>query len=143
MNPPKWLERLVDSVCDACISDVKGRMTGFTYRWAKPDENHWGTWLLKIAPSVLEISGGKDDGTTGFDFVDVDLLALQACLDGVESFSFDPDYGQRPHLTLEGKKGKREVLVEIYFEPFDDDEANTDLLTTRLVFGRRPKPGSS
>jgi hypothetical protein len=30
-----------------------------------------------------------------------------------------------PHLTLTGKKGKREVVVEIYFEPFDDDEAET------------------
>jgi hypothetical protein len=125
MNPPKWLERLLGTVCNACVSDVKGRMTGFSYRWAKPDKNQWGIWLLEIAPSVLEISGGKDDGATGFDFVDVDLLALPACLDEVESFGFDPDYGERPHLTLEGKKGKREILVEIYFEPFDDDEANT------------------
>ena len=56
MNPPKWLERLADSVCDACISDVKGRMSGFSDRWAKPDQNQFGVWLLAIAPSVLEIS---------------------------------------------------------------------------------------
>jgi hypothetical protein len=24
-----------------------------------------------------------------------------------------------------GKKGKREVVIEIYFEPFEDDEADT------------------
>ena len=55
-----------------------------------------GTWLLQIAPSVIEISGGKDDGSTGFDFVDVDLLALPKCLDEVESFDYDPDYGEGP-----------------------------------------------
>jgi hypothetical protein len=84
-----------------------------------------GTWLLRIAPAVLEISGGKDDGATGFDFVDVDLLALPQCLEEVESFSYDPDYGREPHLTLAGKKSKREVVVEIYFEPFEDVEAHT------------------
>ena len=33
-----------------------------------------------------------------------------------------------PHtsrLTLIGKKGKREVVVEIYFAPFENDEATT------------------
>src|ERR1700739_4074318 len=105
MTPPEWLEKLVGAVCEACVSDVKGRMSGFSYRWAEPENNSWGTWLLEIAPSVIEIAGGKDDGATGFDFVDVDLLALPKCLEEVESFDYDPDYGEDPHLTLAGKKG--------------------------------------
>lgn len=125
MKLPKWLEELFDSVCETCVNDVKGRMSGFSCRWARPKENQWGTWLLKIAPSVVEISGGKDDGETVFDFVDVDLLALPQCLDEVESFSYDPDYGNEPRLTLVGKKGKREVVVEVFVEPFEDDEPQT------------------
>jgi hypothetical protein len=62
---------------------------------AKPQDNHWGIWLLEVAPSVLEIGRGKDDGATGFDFVDVDLLTLPKCLDEVESFAYDPDYGKK------------------------------------------------
>src|SRR5262249_59891361 len=115
MNSPKWLHELVSCVCAACVSDVKGRRSGFSFRWSKPEENQWGAWLLAVAPSVLEIAGGKDDGATGFDFVDVDLVALPSCLDAVESFCYDPDYGENPHLTLAGKKGKREVVIEIYF----------------------------
>ena len=46
-------------------------------------------------------------------------------MDEVESFAYDPDYGKEPHLTLVGKKGKREVVVEVYFEPFAEDEPNT------------------
>jgi hypothetical protein len=125
MKLPKWLEQLRGSVCDACVSDAKGRMSGFSYRWAKPDDNSWGTWLLQIAPSVIEISGGKEDGATVFDFVDLDLLALPHCLDEVETFAYEPDYGNEPRVTLVGKKGKHEVVVEIYFEPFEDDEATT------------------
>jgi hypothetical protein len=125
MKQPKWLEQLAGQVCAACVSDVKGRMSGFSYRWARPRDNSWGTWLLRVAPAVLEILGGKDDGATGFDFVDADLLALPACLDEVESFTYDPDYGKNPHLTLVGKKGARDVVIEVYFEPFDDDEPST------------------
>jgi hypothetical protein len=99
MKVPKWLERLLASVCDACVNDVKGRMSGLSYRWAKPEDNSWGTWLLQIAPSVIEIVGGKDDGETVFDFVDVDLLALPQCLDEVETFAHDPDFGNVPRLA--------------------------------------------
>src|SRR5436190_8882278 len=125
MTPPQWLDQLLDSVCDACVNDVKGRMSGFSCRWSKPNDNAWGTWLLSIAPSVIEFAGGKDDGATGFDFVDVDLLALPKCLDEVESFSYDPDYGNDPHLLLVGKKGKHEIVVEIYFKPFEHDDPQT------------------
>src|SRR5215831_15996318 len=125
MRLPRWLEALLDSVCAACVSDVKGRMSGFSCRWAKPGENSWGTWLLEVAPSVLEMAGGKDDGATGFDFVDVDLLALPQSLDEVESFAYDPDYGDEPHLTLAGKKGRREIIVQVYFAPFEDAEPET------------------
>jgi hypothetical protein len=121
MTPPKWLENLLGHVCEACVCDVKGRMSGFSYRWSRPKDNGWGTWLIQVAPSVIEIVGGKDDGETGFDFVDVDLLGLPKCLDAVESFGYDPNYGEEPRLILVGTKGKREVVVEIYFEPFDDD----------------------
>ena len=125
MRSPKWLDDLLSSICAACVSDVKGRMSDFSCRWVKPENNSWGSWLLMIAPSVIEIAGGKDDGSTGFDFVDVDLLALPQCLDEVESFSYDPDYGSEPRLTLIGKKGRREIVIEVYFEPFEDEKAST------------------
>jgi hypothetical protein len=125
MKLPKWLEELLGSVCDACVNDVKGRMSDFSYRCVGPEDNAWGTWLLEVAPAVLEIAGGRDDGATGFDFVDVDLLALPACLDEVESFAYDADYGEAPCLRLVGEKRGRGVVVEIYFEPFADDGPQT------------------
>jgi hypothetical protein len=125
MSMPKWLDELVASVCEACVSDVKGRMSGLSCRWSQPDDNAWGTWLLQVAPCVVEIAGGKDDGEAVFDFVDVDLLALPGCLDEVESFIYDPAFGDQPRLTLTGKKGQNEVVVEVFFEPFEDDDPQT------------------
>jgi hypothetical protein len=31
--------------------------------------------------------------------------------------AYDQDYGEEPHLTLVGKKGKQEVVVEVLGEP--------------------------
>ncbi|CAN5171858.1 hypothetical protein BH10PLA2_BH10PLA2_28750 [soil metagenome] len=125
MKTPKWVDELLGELCDACVSDVKGRMSGLSCRYARPSENALGDWLLLIAPSAMEIAGGQEDGSTGFDFVDVDLLALPGCLDEVESFAYDSDFGNDAHLTLLGKKGKRDVVVKIYFEPFGEDEPST------------------
>jgi hypothetical protein len=33
--------------------------------------------------------------------------------------------GNQAHLTLIGKKGKHDLVVEIYFEPFADNEPST------------------
>jgi hypothetical protein len=125
MTPPPWLQKLFSAVCHACVCDVKGRLSGFSFRWSRPDENAWGAWLLVLAPAVLEILGGEEDGAMGFDFVDVDLVALPRCLDAVESFCYDPDYGDNPRLRLVGQKGKRDVVIEVSFAPFADDEPDT------------------
>lgn len=39
MREPPWLEELLDSLCEACVNDVKGRMSGFSYRWSEPAGN--------------------------------------------------------------------------------------------------------
>lgn len=80
--------------------------------------------LMRAMPLTV-VRPLRNDGATGFDFVDVDLLALPTSLDEVESFAYDPDEGRDPHLTLTGKNCNREIVVEIYFKPFEDDEAHT------------------
>ncbi len=89
-----------------------------------------------VAPSVIEFVGGKEDGETGFDFVDVDLLELPKCLEEVESFDYDPDYGEKPHLTRVGTKGGRDVVVEIYFRAIRGRRTADDLRRERRRLAR-------
>jgi hypothetical protein len=123
MSMPKWLKPLVESVCDSCICDVKGRMTGFSIYWSKPSDNGWGVWLVDVAPAPVELVGGANDGETVFDPVDVDLLRLHDALDSTTVCAYHtatPD--ESAHFILEGTKGKREVAVRIWLEPLVDDE---------------------
>ena len=121
----KWLKRLVGKVCEACVNEVKGRMSGFNFRWSAPDDNSWGCWLIGVAPEPLElVENGPNDGDGIFDPVDVDLLRLGQVLSQVESLTYEPgsQYDQ-PHIQMTGRYGKREVVVHVFFEPFDDVEA--------------------
>jgi hypothetical protein len=124
MKQPAWLGELAGLVIAACVSEVKDRLSGFSYRWSRPGQL-LGHWLRAVAPSLLEVAGGNHGGATGSAFVDVNLLALAACLDDVESFTYDPNGGDNPHLTLVGKRAGRDVVVEVYLVPFDDDGPST------------------
>jgi len=125
MKRRKWSDKLVERVCLACVSDVKGRMSGFTYRLSPPDDNGWGVWLLEVAPELLElVERGPHDGDGIFDLVDIDLLELPRALTVVESFAYDPGSpDELPHIVLTGNYKKREVTVRVFFQPFDDTEA--------------------
>jgi hypothetical protein len=138
MKPPRWISELFDEVAATCVDEIKGRMSGFSWQWSKPQDNACGTWLLQIAPASMEITGGNDDGAIVFDFMDVDLMALPNCLDEVQSFTHDPDYGREPHLALIGRKGRRDVVVEIYLQPLPDDEPTTVLDVNCGTWGENP-----
>jgi len=124
MKRPKWSDRLVEKVCRACVSDVKGRMSGFSYKLSPPDHNGWGAWLLEVAPEALElVENGPHDGQGIFDPVDVDLLELPSVLTEVESLAYHPGSPHdEPHILLTGSYKKHEVVVRIFFRPFEDAE---------------------
>jgi hypothetical protein len=44
MSGPQWLEELLDSLCEACVNDVKGCLSGFSYRWSEPADNGWAAF---------------------------------------------------------------------------------------------------
>lgn len=119
---PSVLQNVVDDACWASVSEVKGRMSGFSLRLVF-DES-WPAWIIQLAPEPGELVGGEDDGAKIFDHVDIDLLALPRCVDDVESFSFDPGMPhleEGPHVQLVGTKQECHVVVQIYLYPFRDD----------------------
>jgi hypothetical protein len=145
MAIPKWIKSQVDAICEACVIPVKGRMSGFEWRVFAPKENAWGSWLVEIAPEQLElVEQGPDDGAEIFDPVDIDLLALpQTFSEEVESFVYDPGSpDEEPHIIICGKVAKRDLVVVIFFQPFEDATAQTVVDFNNKGGGWRPKRGS-
>ena len=121
MSIPKWIGTQVDAICEACVCPVTGRVSGFDWRAYAPKDNEWGCWLVEIAPELMElVRQGPDDGTPIFDPVDIDLQALSEAFADLDSFVYDPGRnGEEPHLMVSGKVGKRDLVVEIFFQPFE------------------------
>jgi hypothetical protein len=77
--------------------------------------------LQRFVQQLRDTGGGQQpDASSEADL----LLALPTCLDEVESFSYDADCGLDLDLTLTGTKHHHEIVVEVHFAPFEDDEAN-------------------
>jgi hypothetical protein len=122
MAIPKWIRTQVDAICEACVSPGVGRMSGFEWRAYAPKDNELGCWLVAIAPEQMErVHQGPHDGSEIFDPVDIDLQALPESFSELEFFEYNPGSSdEEPHITICGKVGERELVVLIFFQPFDD-----------------------
>ena len=98
----------------------------------------------KLPPEQMElVRQGPEDGSLIFDPVDIDLQALPHSFSELESFDYDPGSGNEgPHITLCGKVGKRDLVVLIFFEPFDDATVRSVIEVNDKGAGWREKPGS-
>jgi hypothetical protein len=122
---PTVVRTAADAAFKTCIGDEKGRGTGFCFRLLHDDLED--TWIIQIAPEPGELVGGKGDGESIFDPIDVDLLTLPACLDFVGAFSYDPGtphLQQGPNIRLVGDKEGQRIAIQINLFPFGDTEAS-------------------
>lgn len=119
---PRWLAKLINGVLEACAC---GRVTGYDLYWTTPRENRTGQWHVELAPELVEVMGGPDDGASTYDPVSVDLLALQRCFTSLEACSYCGDHSpEGAALHVAGKVGRREVLVDVHLQPFEEAEAS-------------------
>ena len=116
---PGWAAELADGLADCIEFKSLGHLEA---RYSAPDETAWGIDLIELAPAPLEIvEAGPLDGERVYDIVhNFDLLAAQTSFDEVISLSFGFENDGRPCITLEGRLGGREIVVQVYFEPFAD-----------------------
>jgi hypothetical protein len=144
MAIPKWIRTQVDAICEACVCSEKGRMSGFDWRAVAPNDNEFGCWLVEIAPEQMElVRQGPDDGSVIFDPVDIDLQDLPESFSELESYNYDPGSpDEEPHITICGKVGERDLVVLIFFRPFDDATVHTVFEVNDQGGRWRPKRGS-
>jgi hypothetical protein len=120
---PDWADKLCDAI--AATIEFNGVADIEAFFWA-PDETSWGTNLLEVAPAVMEIvEAGPNDGEHVFGIVhNFDLLALKENFEEVDALTFGFENDGQPTVTLEGKFEGNEVVVLIYFRPFQDEIAD-------------------
>ena len=121
-EPPAWLESLVYEVLK-CMQ-AHNVLGPISYRWGGGEKD---SWEVMVYPSIGELVGGEEDGTTvapGFNF---DLLAFGAVFDDVtaahwQSHGFGPHDHAGRHISYEGSYKGHQVCVRILSEaPPDED----------------------
>ncbi len=119
---PDWVwslyERIASGIEFKGVAYIEGR-------YSAPDESFLGVHLLKMAPSLIDVSeSASDDGGRCFGIIHrLDLMTAHAALDEVMGMSFGIENDGWPSITLEGKVGERDVVILIYAYPFEDAEA--------------------
>ena len=121
---PEWASELYERIVGAFEGLMLAGPEGY---YSPPDRNPIGVHVITVAPALAELrEPGPDDGETIYDAsFSVDLLAVQAALDDVEDVSLIIRDGDMQELSVGGKVGGHEVLVEIRLVPDEDAAPRT------------------
>jgi hypothetical protein len=121
---PDWIESLFETIVSGIEFKGAASMEG---RYFTPEETSWGIDLLEMAPALMEITdreSGKEEQCYGL-IHNFDLMTAQSAFDEVVAMGFGIDNDGRHLITIEGKAGKREIVVLIFTDPFEDAEVGS------------------
>lgn len=114
-NSFTWVERAVEHL-QSCL-EIES-LGGVSWRFVEVEG------LMIIAPSLLEMVGGRNDGEEIYSFFNLDVGEL------VEVFDEPPViyWSTREQMvSLEGRIGGEDAWLQIRSLPFDDEEPSFNL----------------
>jgi len=106
----RWIEKFLDQLETA----IKWQSPG-TMSWRFHEDENW----LRLAPSLVELVGGADDGEAVYPFFSLHLSNLMEIFDELPEMSWD---GMNNEFSVEGKIDGDDAWITISREPFDDEE---------------------
>ena len=107
---PKWTRTLVEKL-DLCLElDSMGTVS---FRYIDVEAQ------LLIAPGVIELVGGKDDGESVFPSIHLDVSELISVFDPSPHVAWST---RNDELHVEGTINGEEAWVTFLKHPFDDEE---------------------
>ena len=109
-NTPQWVDAILE-VLEGCIESYSPG--SFELRFV-PEECQ-----LSIAPALVEIVGGAEDGEEAFAYFSLQLAALARAFDGLPHMSWNT---MQDELHVEGTIDGEDAWITVQKFPFGDDE---------------------
>ena len=106
----RWVEKFLDQVEEALEWQPLGTMS-----WRFHEDENW----LRLAPSLVEIVGGAEDGEAVFPFYSLYLSRLIDVFDELPEMFWNTMHNE---FSLEGKIDGDDAWITFSREPFDDEE---------------------
>lgn len=105
-----WMQKALDQLDHSLEWQSLGQMA-----WRYLDEDS----CLTLAPALLEMLGGADDGQAVYPFYSLDVSSFVEIFDEPPSTVWN---GMTNELSMEGKIDGDDAWIIFQREPFDDDE---------------------
>ena len=106
----RWLEKVLDQLDQALEWQSPGAIS-----WRFHEDENW----LGLAPSVVELVGGADDGESVYSFFSLHLSHLIEIFDELPEMLWNTMTNE---FSLEGKIDGEDAWITLSREPFDDEE---------------------
>jgi hypothetical protein len=106
----RWMEKVLDRLEQALEWQSPAAIS-----WRYDEEENW----LRLAPSVVELVGGADDGESVYSFFTLNISHLIEIFDALPEMLWNT---MRNEFSLEGKIEGDDAWITLSKEPFDDEE---------------------
>ena len=125
----EWVEKFLDKLGEALELQSLG-----TISWRFDEVENW----LQVAPALVEIVGGADDGESVFPFFSLHVSHLIGIFDEPPEMLWDT---MKNEFSVEGRIEGDDAWITFSREPFDDEEPQ-DILDPKGGI-RKKKPPTS
>jgi hypothetical protein len=108
--PMRWVEKVLDQLDQSLEWQSPGALS-----WRFHEDENW----LRLAPSVVELVGGADDGESVYSFFSLNISHLIEIFDQLPEMLWNT---RSDEFSLEGKINGEDAWITLSREPFDDEE---------------------
>jgi hypothetical protein len=123
----RWVEKVLDQLEQSLEWQSPGALS-----WRFHEDEHW----LRLAPSVVELVGGADDGESVYPFFSLHLSYLIEIFDQLPEMIWNTMGNE---FSLEGKINGEDAWITFSRDPFDDEEPQ-DVLDPNGGIRRKTPP---
>ena len=106
----RWVEKFLDQLSEALEQRSPGTMS-----WRFHEDENW----LRVAPALVELIGGADDGEPVFPFYSLHVSHLLEIFDELPEMLWDTMSNE---FSVEGQIDGDDAWITFSQDPFDDEE---------------------